>query len=335
MEVYEIINNEFGTSYSNNSEIKWALLLETKKFSDSIIESCSENIPWRILLQYQRLSEDLMEKYLDIIEWDVACEYQCFTEEFIERHINDINWIKISSFQSLSENFMEKYSDKIDWFIISSTQKLSENFIKKHIYKLEICSIYKYQKLSEELLDYLLTNCVHIYDEMNIICKYQNLSISFINKYWNEISRHAISEFQKLPKEFIFEKMDKLSVYLINDNWLYKSTEEKKQAVIDTGLYECHDDYFIAYKSIRYDRYSLFNFQYKYEKGGVYESWCDCSHNEDSFGLNVGTKDFAFKYARFCWPNHIIVRCKVRYEDVGRVVHGGEKVRCLKIEILD
>ena len=125
---------------------------------------------------------------------------------------------------------------------------------------------------------------------------------------------------------------DKINLYFLCDNWIYKTTEEKKQAVIDTCLYECHEDYFIAYKAIRPDRYSLYNFQYKYEKGGIYESWCDCSHNKDSFGLSVGTKEYAKNYG----GNHcIIVRCKVRYEDVGRIVHDGDKVRCFKIEILD
>ena len=77
------------------------------------------------------------------------------------------------------------------------------------------------------------------------------------------------------------------------------------------------------------------NFQYKYEKGGVYESWCDCSGDEDSFGLNVGTESFANEYGLILPMNYIIVRCKIKYEDIGRIVHGGDKIRCFKIEILD
>lgn len=64
----------------------------------------------------------------------------------------------------------------------------------------------------------------------------------------------------------------------------------------------------------------------------VYESTCDCTNEENSFGLNVGTRDYAKWYAS---KNSIIVKCKVRYEDVGRIVHKGEKVRCFRIEILD
>ena len=122
----------------------------------------------------------------------------------------------------------------------------------------------------------------------------------------------------------------KLDKYLIAKNWLYKSTEFKKQAVIKTGLYDCHDDYFIAYKGIRSDRYSKFNFQYKYEKGSIYETWCSCSAEENSFGFSAWTKEEASKYC-----NQLVVRIKIRYEDVGRVVHNGGKIRCFKLEVLD
>lgn len=54
------------------------------------------------------------------------------------------------------------------------------------------------------------------------------------------------------------------------DSWLYKACFGfKKNQVFDTELYECHNDHFVAYKSIRNDGYShYFNFQYQYLKGG-------------------------------------------------------------------
>ena len=107
----------------------------------------------------------------------------------------------------------------------------------------------------------------------------------------------------------------------------------KKQKLIKTKLYECHDDYFIAYKAIRPDRYSLFNFQYQYLPGETYESTCDCSESENSFGLNVGTYSHAKQY--LIDKRGIIVKCKVYYKDIGRIVHNGEKIRCFKITILE
>ena len=67
-----------------------------------------------------------------------------------------------------------------------------------------------------------------------------------------------------------------------------------------------------------------------YEKGGTYESWCDCSDDENSFGLSVWDKPNAREYC-----DELVVRVKVNYEDVGRVVHNGGKIRCFKIEVLD
>ena len=162
------------------------------------------------------------------------------------------------------------------------------------------------------------------------ISMYQKLSESFIRKYQDKVYWYEISMSQKLSNEFIEEFKDRLDLNIIKDSWHYRTTEEKKQAVIATGLYECHDTYFLAYKGIRSDRYSNFNFQYKYEKGVIYESWCDCSDDENSFGLSVWDEPMARAYCR-----ELVVRVKVNYENVGRVVHSGGKIRCFKIEILD
>ena len=71
-------------------------------------------------------------------------------------------------------------------------------------------------------------------------------------------------------------------------------------------------------------------FKYQYLPGNVYESHCDCTENENSFGLSVWTEEKA-EYN----DTGIIVKCKVKYEDVGRLVHNNGKIRCFKIEILD
>jgi hypothetical protein len=113
-------------------------------------------------------------------------------------------------------------------------------------------------------------------------------------------------------------------------SWINKDAEFLKEQIISTGLYECHDDYFIAYKGIRSDRYSAYNFQYQYMPGETYESFCDCSTEKNSFGLSVWTKEEATKYC-----DELVVKVKVKYEDVGRVVNDEGKVRCRKITILD
>lgn len=136
--------------------------------------------------------------------------------------------------------------------------------------------------------------------------------------------------FQKVSDDFI----KKYNLIVDKESfWQYQSEEFKEEKLIETGNYDCYEDYFIAYKAIRVDRYSLFNFHYQYLPNQTYESTCDCTDSENSFGLNVGTYDFAKKYLGE--KNGMIVKCKVYYKDIGRIVYNGEKVRCFKITVLE
>ena len=144
----------------------------------------------------------------------------------------------------------------------------------------------------------------------------------------NDIDWNNISAYQPLTEEFIDKYKDKLSIS--NDNWLQKTEDFKKEQIKCSGLYECYDDYFIAYKGIRRDRYSNFNFQYQYLPGKTYESHADCSNDENSFGLSVWTEEEARKYC-----SQLVVKCKVYYKDVARMVHNNGKIRCFKITILN
>ena len=212
------------------------------------------------------------------------------------------SWLSLSTHKGLTEDFIREFKDKVVWRWISIYQRLSEDFIREFKDKVDWYNISKYQYLSED----------------------------FIREFQHKVDWNRVSQYQRLSKEFIEEFKDNLYMDLIADSWHYKSVEEKKKAVMDTGLYECHDDYFIAYKGIREDRYSRFSFQYQYLKGHTYETWCDCSDDEYSFGFSAWTEKGAREYC-----DELVVRVKVRYEDVGRVVHDGGKIRCFKMEILD
>jgi hypothetical protein len=98
------------------------------------------------------------------------------------------------------------------------------------------------------------------------------------------------------------------------------------------GKYKCLKDYFIAYKAIRQDRYSLYNFQYQYLKGKTYETHADYTKDENSFGFSVWTEEGAKDYGK--GGNVLIIKCKVYYRDVARLVHNSNKIRCPKITIL-
>ena len=250
---------------------------------------------------------------------------ESLTEDFIQEFKDKVDWTCISRYPHLSEDFIRKFADRVDWYYISAYQYLSENFIREFADRVAWDWIVKYQPLSEDFIR-------EFKDKVNwyYISAYQHLSENFIREFKDKVNWFWISRCQHLSKEFIEEFKDKIHMNFIDDSWHYKSVEEKKKAVERTGLYECHDDYFIAYKGIRKDRYSRFSFQYQYLKGHTYETWCDCSANEDSFGFSAWTKTGARDYCK-----ELVVRVKVRYEDVGRVVHNGGKIRCFKMEILD
>ena len=293
----ERANEILGTSYSD-----WISVSRHEGLTEDFIREYQDKVAWGNISAYQHLSEDFIREFEDKVCWYCISTYQRLSENFIREFADKVNWNCISSYQHLSEDFIREFADKVNWYNISVHQHLSEDFIREF----------------EDRVDW------------KRISIYQHLSENFIREFADKVSWFSISMQQYLSEEFIEEFKDNLYMDLIADSWLYKSTEEKKRAVMDTGLYECHEDYFIAYKGIRADRYSVYNLQYQYLKGETYETWCDCSDEEDSFGFSAWTEKGARDYC-----DELVVRVKVRYEDVGRVVHNGGKIRCFKLEILD
>ena len=258
-------------------------------------------------------------------DWMSVSAHKFLTEDFIREFADEVKWGYISAKQHLSEEFIREFADEVDWVGISLCQRLSEDFIREFKDEVGWYCVSKYQRLSEDFIREFKDS---VY--WDAISYYQRLSEDFIREFKDKVDWDKISTHQHLSEDFIEEFKDRLNMYYLADSWLYKSTEEKKKAVMDTGLYECHKDYFIAYKGVRRNRYSMFNFQYQYLKGKTYETWCDCSADENSFGFSAWTKTGARSYC-----NELVVRVKIRYEDVGRVVHDGGKIRCFKMEVLD
>lgn len=360
------LSNEIIDKYVN--WLAFNILSLYHNLSYDFVDRYCHKLNWVIISNRSGLTEEFIERYCDRLNWSSICDKQVLSESFIEKHIEMIDWKRLFSSQILSEEFIERYCDRIGvcgvynvkkyaYDMICRRQVLSESFIEKHIDVMNMDTVIRYQNLSEEFIEkhfYEFPRCYiiwfqdlseefiekHIYDfELDEVLKSKCLSEDFIERHigdedfsWIDVAKH-----QKLSDNFIKKHSDELSnvLYYLHDNWNYKSVSDKKQAIVDTGLYECYDDYFIAYKAIRINRYSLFTLKYKYETGCVYDSLCDCSDNENSYGLNVGSEYFAINYgdsSSFCYN---VVRCKVRYEDVGRVVHGGQKIRCFMIEVLD
>ena len=296
---------------------------EALKIANEILDANCQS--WKSVSIHKDLTEDFIREFADKVDWGWISMYQYLSEDFIKESQHLVNWSAISSFQHLSEDFIREFAYKVNWDCISANQHLSEDFIREFKDKVNWTYISECQRLSEEFIREFKGKV-----NWDFISKYQRLSEGFIRKFKNWVNWYSISRYQPLSKEFIAEFKDKLDMGLIGNSWHYISTEEKKRAVMDTELYECQDDYFIAYKGIRADRYSAYNFQYQYLKGETYETWCDCSANENGFGFSAWTEEKAREYCE-----ELLVRVKVRYKDVGRVVHDGGKIRCFKLEVLD
>ena len=324
---------DIGYTDADAEGVDWYCLGRSYIFSEKFIEKYSYvDKMWCTLSLYQILSEVFMEKYSDKLNWLSLSGKQKMSEPFIEKHADKVNWEKISFCQKLSEDFIVKHKNEVDWTFISCGQKLSEKFISCYKKKVTWTLISRFQKLSEQF----------IWDNRDLvdweeIFTYQKISREFIEEHYEWLceeyaKRKGLNIPNPQPTSYIENAFNKEVDFLLNDTWALKSESEKKQAVIDTKLYDCYEDYFIAYKGIRSDRYSQFNFQYRYMPDETYTSWADFTSNENSFGLSAWTYEMAELYAGVFGK---VVKVKVYYKDVARVVHGGGKIRATKITILD
>ena len=108
----------------------------------------------------------------------------------------------------------------------------------------------------------------------------------------------------------------------------------KLEAVKKLKLYKFLDkNHILAYKAVRPDGHSLFNFQYQYESGKSYETNCDCQlKEENSFGLSAWTEEKAKEYGG--GKQHKIIKVKIAVQDIGAIVHDGGKLRCHRFEVI-
>ncbi len=250
---------------------------------------------WRDLSSLP-LPEELIREAADEVDWTLVSARSKLSEDFIREFQNEVDWYNISRYQKLSEDFIREFKDKVRWSCISIYQKLSEDFIREFQGKVNWHYISVYQPLSE----------------------------GFIREFKSKVTWIYISWYQAVSKEFLKEFGMEL------DNNSDKPVSYWKRKVQETGLYECHRDYFYAYKGIRSDRYSKYNFQYRYMPGETYECFSDYSNDENSFGLSAWTKEDAEDYC-----DELVVKVKVYYRDVTAVVHDGGKIRCKRLTVLE
>src|SRR3972149_3563536 len=186
--------------------------------------------------------------------------------------------------------------------MISQNQKLSEQFIEKFQDKVKWYGISLYQKLSEQ----------------------------FIEKFQDKADWYWISKYQKLSEQFIEKFQDKISIDY-ETNWLYWTIDQKLSYIKENNVpYELVDNNIIAYKSTSDDGYSVYNFQYKYEVGKIYESHCNCNSNEEnSFGLSAWTKEGALDYH----SKGELYKVKIAIDDIGCFVIFNNSIHMIKLAL--
>ena len=201
----------------------------------------------------------------------------------------------------LYKKSFEEFKNNVYWYYISTYQNLSEDFIREF----------------EDSVDW------------NYISRYQNLSEDFIREFKDKVYWYGISAYQNLSSKFRKE----FKIEVPKTNWLYKPVNFKLKYIKENTDYEVIDDkYIIAYKSIRNNNYSIYNFQYKYEIGEEYKSHCDCNiDNENSFGLSAWTKKGALDY----YNKGKLIKVKIAIKDIGAIVHNNNKIRCFKFKVLE
>jgi len=245
-----------------------------------------------------------VEELVKILGLDM--QHKPSSEEFIREFEDKVDWEWISQYQKLSEEFIREFEDKVYWSWISEYQKLSEEFIREFKDEVDWYRVSVYQKLSKE----------------------------FIREFKDEVDWECISRYQKLSEGFIRE-------FKLNINhetsWLYK-TEKQKLAYIRKRqlhkIYKLSKDkrHLYAYKSVRSDGNSVFNFQYNYQPGQEYESHCDCNTNDaNSFGLSAWTKDKALDY----YNKGKLMRVKIAIKDIGCFAQNNQKIRCHRLTVVE
>lgn len=344
----------------------------SKKFINKHLKSFTK-LQWSILSRTQILSESFMRKHANRLNWgSIACN-QKFSSKFLYEFVDELDLFNVDSklftkrvvikclekkktayevaFKvQLPHNLMEKYHYNLDWETLPSAQCLTQSFIKKHLNEFNVVTLARYQNLSDEVID-MIANKTNDESFWSTICIFQKLSENTMRKYFHNLYPNVLCKYQTLSENFIKDYLPCLDTFLLKTYQKYSdkfadalgidhslrnidNSNDVKKKLIKSKLYECHEDYFIAYKGIKKSRYSLFNFRYKYLPNKSYESNCDPTDNERSFGLNVGTKNYVKKYISTN-KNAMIVKCKINYCDVGSIVYDAENVRCTKIQILE
>jgi hypothetical protein len=300
-------------------------------------------------INYQDFSEEQIFEFRDKIDLESLIKGRRLSEDLMEscsEYFTDWSWRWLSDLQPLSEDFIKKFYNKVHWGGISCHQILSEDFIKEVYYEFHHGFIsrkyaidnYKYQIWWE------------------YIVKYQKLSSDFCktisNKFWSN-RKYIMLPYQK--NEFTIQLLsslneDERSKYLA-DSWLFKSTDFRKEQIVNLGLFDCFDYYFIASIIVDKNRYSPFYFHHQFNKDESLEIFATQTNEERTKGFVVGKYEVLCDYYHLNeisvpdWKSkYFSLNVKVMYNDVAHVIEIAREgymsrsksiVKCGKLVVLE
>jgi hypothetical protein len=205
---------------------------------------------------------------------------------------------------------------------------MSEGYIKllwEGLTEYQRNSVCEYQKMSEGYIKLLWEGLTKY--QRNLICVYQKMSEGYIKLLWGgltEDQRNLVCKYQKMSEGYI--KSNKLTI-----PWRFdRLTQAERFRLIeqyckDNNLeYDAKNKTLYAFKTIRNDWYSNFNFSVKYKLNQEARvDMCDCTNSENSFGLSAWTKNKALEY----YDKGKLLKVAVKFDDVGFLRKDG-KIRC-------
>lgn len=315
-------SEDFALKYADF--INWSDISE-RYLSNSFINRFYNKLSFPSVLMHNNISDDLIRNYIESIDQVGGIITRCQIPEDILEELMNSHRASLSEYiikhQNLSDAFMRKHIDKFHYFIkdLCKVQKLSESFIRDFKDKVSWSTICVYQKLSEPFMEEFIE-----YLDWKNVAIYQQLSPEFIKKHIDLLDSRLINRYQYLPEH---QKE--------SNNWLYWTKQDKLKFIKENcnGAYEIVDDhYIVAYKSVRTNNYSHYNFQYKYEVGNEYEAHCNYDvSNSNSFGLSAWTKKYAAIY-NDCGK---ILKVHIKIEDIGAIIiDHNYKIRAKKFKVV-
>lgn len=177
--------------------------------------------------------------------FEISTNRDELSEEFIREFQNHVYWGYIVVCQKLSNPFKREFKHLINkinveqirkdpenqnWGSISRHKRLSIEFIREFQDYLYWDSIFRVQRLSEksirEFIDRAYSDCYpNEFDHWWTICRYNSLSIKFIEDYSKYIKFSELNISNKTPISFIRKYKDKLNWYDIS--LCYRKLTEK------------------------------------------------------------------------------------------------------------